>query len=55
MGTPAVPAAATTPPWAYAGMGSCEHVVEAKSTYGAEIAGKVPAAYRSTARALRGV
>ena len=36
------------PPWQYVAMGSCEHVVEAGTTYGPEIADKVPEAYRTT-------
>lgn len=41
-------AAATVPPWTYGGLGSCEHVVEAHTTYGVEVAEKVPAQFRST-------
>ena len=43
-----MPAGATVPPWQYVAMGSCEHVVEAGTTYGPEIADKVPEAYRAT-------
>ena len=45
--TPAA-VAAVVPPWAYAGLGSCEHVVEKRTTYGAEIAEMVPPQFRST-------
>eukprot|EP01045_Picozoa_sp_COSAG04_P025116 COSAG04_NODE_3241_length_3013_cov_3.020933_6_plen_48_part_01 len=41
-------AAATIPPWTYGGLGSCEHVVEAHTTYGADVADLVPAAYRGS-------
>jgi hypothetical protein len=35
-------------PWACVALGSCEHAVEAGITYGAEVADKVPEAYRAS-------
>ena len=48
MASAPIAAAAIIPPWSYAGVGSCEHVVEKHTTYGAEIAELVPAQFRDS-------